>query len=413
MRLTFLLRRPLAKLIEEKLDHYAQFRPSSLTIQQLLDFGREADQKASYLFLRRELLVRFAHSLKELALLPDALIRMASVTTVKDWYQRSFHEILAHENVECNSKQLSNFTELLKFILKRNQDVVQTMAEGVIELKAAHGVNAVIENNIQYFLDRFYINRISMRMLINQHVLIFGSELPQSPQFIGSIDPACDVVSVVEDAYLNAKHLCERYYAISPKVVVETKNADLSVLAVDQTNRITVVYVPSHLYHICFELFKNAMRAVIEHKNGKDLPDIKVVIVKGKEDLSIKICDLGGGVARSVVDLLFNYMYTTAPPPSKEIQQPPLAGYGYGLPLSRLYARYFKGDLYITSMEGYGTDACVYLKALAVEASELLPIYSTSCRRIYQGGAQAPDWSQPPTGSGSFHQPSRYYRGRK
>jgi pyruvate dehydrogenase kinase 2/3/4 len=40
----------------------------------------------------------------------------------------------------------------------------------------------------------------------------------------------------------------------------------------------------------------------------------------------------------------------------------PLAGLGYGLPLSRLFARYFGGDLQIISMEGFGTDAYLHLK---------------------------------------------------
>lgn len=44
-----------------------------------------------------------------------------------------------------------------------------TMAQGVMELKEAHAINANVESNIQYFLDRFYMNRISIRMLINQH----------------------------------------------------------------------------------------------------------------------------------------------------------------------------------------------------------------------------------------------------
>lgn len=33
---------------------------------------------------------------------------------------------------------------------------------------------------------------------------------------IGSIDPACDVVGVVKDAYENARFLCDRYYMASP-----------------------------------------------------------------------------------------------------------------------------------------------------------------------------------------------------
>lgn len=42
----------------------------------------------------------------------------------------------------------------------------------------------------------------------------------------------------------------------------------------------------------------------------------------------------------------------------------PLAGLGYGLPISRNYARVFGGDLIVMSMEGYGTDSFIYLPRL-------------------------------------------------
>lgn len=41
--------------------------------------------------------------------------------------------------------------------------------QGILELKEAHGIDHNAENRIQYFLDRFYMSRISIRMLINQH----------------------------------------------------------------------------------------------------------------------------------------------------------------------------------------------------------------------------------------------------
>lgn len=43
------------------------------------------------------------------------------------------------------------------------------MAQGVLELKDSFEIDLHTENSIQYFLDRFYMSRIGIRMLINQH----------------------------------------------------------------------------------------------------------------------------------------------------------------------------------------------------------------------------------------------------
>lgn len=108
----------------------------------------------------------------------------------------------------------------------------------------------------------------------------------------------------------------------------------------------------------------------------------------------VQISDKGGGIRRSLRDVLFHYMYSTAPKPSTSgMNSAPLAGFGYGLPISRLYARYLHGDLVISSMEGYGTDAIVYLKVLSSEANELLPVFNKTSSKHYTSVQGTHDWS--------------------
>ena len=82
----------------------------------------------------------------------------------------------------------------------------------------------------------------------------------------------------------------------------------------------------------------------------------------------------------------------------------------YGLPLSRLYARYFHGDLIVNSYDGYGTDAIVYLKAKETEAGELLPIFNKTSTKQYKAAIPTADWTDP---GSSMNSSVHYHIGRK
>ena len=132
----------------------------------------------------------------------------------------------------------------------------------------------------------------------------------------------CDPAAVVLDAYENARFLCDQYYLASPELKLVQQND------IDKTSQIRIVYVPSHLYHMLFEIFKNSMRAVMEyHQDSYNVPPIEVTVVRGREDICVKISDRGGGIPRSQADQLFKYMYSTAPqPPKSDMHTVPLAG---------------------------------------------------------------------------------------
>uniref|UniRef100_A0A3Q3LIV2 Protein-serine/threonine kinase n=1 Tax=Mastacembelus armatus TaxID=205130 RepID=A0A3Q3LIV2_9TELE len=389
----FLLKNGSVAGIPTQVERFSKFSPSPLSMKQFIDFGSaNACEKTSFVFLRQELPVRLANIMKEIDFLPDKLLGTPSLKLLTSWYSQSLLELVDFLEKEPDDKDvLRSFTQTLVNIRNRHNNVVPTMAQGVVEYKEAFGVDPVTNQNVQYFLDRFYMSRISTRMLMNQHTLIFdGSVNPAHPKHIGSIDPTCDVVGVVKDAYETSKMLCEQYYLTSPDMEITEVNAKTP------GQPLHIVYVPSHLYHMLFELFKNAMRATVEtHEISPTLPPIKVRVSLGTEDLTIKMSDRGGGVPLRKIERLFSYMYSTAPSPRNSMSTFLQAGFGYGLPISRLYAKYFQGDLQLYSMEGYGTSAVIYLKALSSESVERLPVFNKSALRHYQASMEADDWCMP------------------
>lgn len=420
--------------------HYSTFPATGVSLRQMVQFGQNPSAgtlfRASQ-FLSEELPIRLSHRVKELNQLPDGLNEMPSIQKVANWYAQSFEELttlprpalskelrekLKGSRDNGNSSVFSpttdnpdlekgqyrsspwqsgngngigigrkslrryyatvdegvqwtpeiidynkRFTKCLQKIKARHDPVVTTMAMGINEYKRKRQ-RMQIDSSIQNFLDRFYMSRIGIRMLIGQHIALNTN--PAEDNYVGIICTKTNVKELAQEAIENARFVCEEYYGLfdAPKVQLVCK-PDLHFM-----------YVPGHLTHMLFETLKNSLRAVVETHgtDAEDYPPIKVIVAEGKEDITIKVSDEGGGIPRSAIPLVWTYMYTTVestpsldPDFNKSDFKAPMAGFGYGLPISRLYARYFGGELRLISMEGYGTDVYLHLNRLSSSSEPL------------------------------------------
>jgi len=390
------------------LDRYSRYIPAAISIKHLLDHGKSSNQLGSYLFLKKEIPTRLANMIMELQLLPEDLKGQKECSQILNDYVSSFREMLVFDGDKTGSQaQLDLFSETLNVIRRRHLDTVPRMATAVFKMTKMNSSEGV-SDTVQYFLDRLYINRISIHMLISQHHALQGDEKTITGM-IGTIDQNCNVLNVVEDAYNAASVLCDREYLDHPRL--KATCLDTTDSNEETRSQVSAAMVPAHLHHIMFEILKNAMRATCEFSENKgyaensELPYIRLKIYKTKNDITIKVSDIGGGIPRASSGKIFNYMYSTAPQvvlPSDggsfgaglSAETLPMHGLGYGLPLSRLYARYFKGDIQIASVDGYGTDVYVYLQRLSHMAQENLPVYNAvSSAKLRNIATQVRDWT--------------------
>ncbi|KAF8941942.1 hypothetical protein BGZ47_007036 [Haplosporangium gracile] len=140
-------------------------------------------------------------------------------------------------------------------------------------------------------------------------------------------------------------------------------------------------------------------------------PPVEVTIAQSEHEITIRIRDQGGGVSKEDLDHIFDYSFTTVKDenesssssfsaaadgggglldscsPGNESESifkgvsrlamqaglgGPIAGLGFGLPLTRIYAQYFGGRMHLVSLQGRGVD--VYLKLKQLEHVEDLQI---------------------------------------
>lgn len=338
--------------------------------------------------------IRLAQRITDLDQVP-LLKDMKSVQAVKDIYISSFLTLIK-EPIIHNTAQEASFARKLELLYERHSSILVQMARGAYELREAIR-NGIIQpkrgvgghrygedqeslefehlDECHSFLDRFYMSRIGIRVLAGQYLAL---RQPPLSGYVGLICQHTSPYDIVKMAVRDATFMCAKKYGDAPNVLIKGR-LDL-----------TFAYIPTHLHYILLELLKNAMRATVEHHGiyePKSWPPIEVVIADGatNEDIAIKISDEGGGISRSNMKKIWSYLFTTA---DTSVQaalmsliagsgdhsvEAPLAGLGYGLPISRSYAKYFGGDLSVMSMEGYGTDVFLHLRRLG-DSVEPLPI---------------------------------------
>ncbi|KAJ8766302.1 hypothetical protein K2173_022361 [Erythroxylum novogranatense] len=341
----------LSKTMMEEVRRWGSMKQTGVSLRYMMEFGSKPTDRnllISAQFLHKELPIRIARRALELENLPYGLSEKPAILKVRDWYLDSFRDLRSFPEIKDTSDE-REFTKMIKAIKVRHNNVVPTMALGVQQLKKEMDPSMYEDLvEIHQFLDRFYMSRIGIRMLIGQHVELHNPNPP--PQCVGCINTKMSPVEVAQNASEDARAICLREYGSSPYFTIYGDP------------NFTFPYVPAHLHLMVFELVKNSLRAVQERYMDSDkvVPPIKIIVADGIEDVAIKVSDEGGGIPRSGLPKIFTYLYSTAKNPLNEhsdlgtADTVTMAGYGFGLPISRLYARYFGGDLQIISMEGYG-----------------------------------------------------------
>ena len=349
LRLATFLRCSVAREIQK----YGAMKPHPQSIESVLSC-KDVNQLAR--FLKTEYPIRCAERIQMIEALPD----WSSASELKEVHARHWNAFVAMRQME-NSEDLELFTEVVDDIVSNNRDVVALMAQAMQRLSQEQPKTFHAEF-VDRFLDSFLLNRLGSNVLLSQYL----SAVDKTRLVVGTVDPHCDVTEICRDSAEEVQRICKHYAHIAPAISIETHD-----VTTDDNADLKFAFIPGIIRYIVQEILKNSARATLQLLSSEDeaatLP-INIVISGDHKRVMIHISDRAGGIPFDVGQHVWSYLYTTA---RGDVSY--LAGFGVGLPMSRLYANYLGGSLNLISLPGYGTHAYVYFPRLNSEQVEVVP----------------------------------------
>ncbi|KPV77333.1 uncharacterized protein RHOBADRAFT_33514 [Rhodotorula graminis WP1] len=384
------------------LSYYAQAPTRTLTYPELTMYGPPPLDEPTLLHsaerTRRELLAGLARRVSQHLSLPYLPATNPSLAKVHQLYSSAFFNLSSIPEIKTLADN-ERLCKVMAQMVEEHRDNIPLLAKGFKESR-----KYLPDATITDFLDRAIRNRISLRLMAEQHLSLSAASLPflrpadalpSPPSRVGILDLALKPYDLITNCAEYVSLLCESTYGVAPKYRIEGGSPDM-----------TVGSIGSHLEYILTELLKNSFRATIEHNDlphahmlSSDFPEVLVTVSTVPGAMTIRIRDRGGGIPPENVYSVFSYAFTSVPAlpdPDFDPDSPAaayggtanagyyggvgggpqggesalttnvgtLAGLGFGLPLSRIYAGYFGGSLDLVSMYGWGTDVYCVMKTL-------------------------------------------------
>lgn len=331
----------------------------------------EPDQIAA--FIQTEVPKRFAFRVRMVETL-TGWENIPELVEVHAMMQQWYRELrLIERSCEVG---LRNFTKCTRAIRQGGNNTVALVAVGIHKLQRQTD-GLYTHDFLDRWLDGFLLSRIASNMLLDQYYACASKRDGGLGRPTGIIHLECDAVAICKKAADYTSRICQAHTGHQPFIVVENYEAGKKGPQADSPCYFS--YIPGYLRYIMTELLKNSFQASLRANPDEILAKspIHVLVCRDEHRVVIRVSDRGGGIPFEVGDRIWSYLYGAAA--RDQVQDPvepatAFTGYGVGLPLSRLHARYLGGNLKVMSYPGYGTDVSVTLPRLDGEMVEKVDV---------------------------------------
>lgn len=395
---------------------YSKNKPHPVSLRQLAGFGKTLTKQkilASANFVRLELPIRLAMRIRDLQTLPFGVVNNFHLAQI---YESYYHLFNAFRKIPQISTVAENdeFCKTISTLLDQHVFNLSHLMMGALELSILKNLP---QEELDVFMSSMLRSRISRRVIVEEHLSlteIYKQHPYQSkpPDYIGEIFHDCIAKEHFESVADLVKDSMVEYFP---------SKENMPDLVIDGDVGARFPFMVPHLHYLMGEILRNSYEATIKTHGAsteKKLPPIKITIIDSRKQVLFRISDQGGGISHRKLDSIWSFgknpelarqslanfhripglqmysnlqvthagssivetqdalgmtsvgdinnMSTTTKKSTLDqlITRPYKYKLGLGLPMCKVYADYWNGDLTMNSLEGYGSDTCLTLSKL-------------------------------------------------